>query len=226
MRFAGNRLLATAIAICAACGNADDEWTTVYPVDKSSLVSTGSSQFFPLRPGHRVALAKGTQKLVVTVLNETKTVDGVETRVVEERETDGERLIEISRNYFAMDPVTRNVYYFGEDVDTYQDGRVSGHEGSWLAGVDGAKFGLAMPGTPALRVRFSQELAPGVAMDRVEVIAVKEQFTSQDVARYQECIRTQETSPLEPKAREYKTYCPGIGLVKDGDLKLSEVTIP
>lgn len=63
-------------------------------------------------------------------------------------------------------------------------------------------------------------------MDRAEVISVNEQFTSQDVGRYQACLRTRETTPLEPNAREYKTYCPGIGLVKDGDLKLSEVAIP
>jgi hypothetical protein len=125
-----------------------------------------------------------------------------------------------------MDPVSRNVYYFGEDVDSYTDGQVTGHEGSWLAGVNGARFGLAMPGTPTPRARYAQELAPGIAMDRSEIIAVNEQFTSQDVGRYQECIRTMETTPLEPRAREYKTYCPGIGLVKDGDLKLSEVTIP
>jgi hypothetical protein len=172
-----------------------------------------------------VVLQKGIQKLVVTVLNETKLVDGVETRVVEERETEADRLIEISRNYFALDPASKNVYYFGEEVDTYSNGQVTGHEGSWLSGVNGARFGLWMPGSPRLRARYSQELAPGVAMDRVEVIAVSEQF-AQDVGRYQECIRTMETTPLEPKAREYKTYCPGIGLVKDGDLTLTEVTIP
>lgn len=226
-RVAGAVMVAILVA-GVACGQGarGGSWPSDYPVDKTTLVSTGSNQFFPLRPGHRVALGKGTQKLVVTVLNETRVVDGVETRVVEERETDADRLIEISRNYFAMDPTTKDVYYFGEEVDTYENGQVTGHEGSWLSGVNGAKFGLMMPGTPTLHARFSQELAPRIAMDRAEVIAVQEQFTSQDVGRYQQCIRTLETTPLEPKAREYKTYCPGFGLVKDGDLKLSEVTIP
>jgi hypothetical protein len=35
------------------------------------------------------------------VLDETKTVDGVETRIVEERETVNGKPIEVSRNYFA-----------------------------------------------------------------------------------------------------------------------------
>ena len=221
MKFSGSLLLLALIA----CRTSSSDWPTEYPVDKATLVPGGSNQWFPLRVGHRVVLQQGIQKLVVTVLNETRMVDGVETRVVEERETEGDRLIEISRNYFAVDPATRNVYYFGEEVDTYENGQVTGHAGSWLSGVNGATFGLWMPGSPRLRARYSQELAPGVAMDRVEVVAVKEQFAD-DVGRYQECIRTMETTPLEPKAREYKMYCPGIGLVKDGDLSLVEVTMP
>ena len=58
-----------------------------------------------------------------------------------------------------------------------------GHKGSWLAGVDGARFGLMMPGTIALHARFQQEVAPRVAMDRAEI---------------------EETTPLEPGAKEYE----------------------
>ena len=228
MRWVGICAIVVAMFLSAGCNNSGSQggWTSDFQVDKATLVNTGSNQFFPLRPGHQVILEKGTRKLVVTVLNETEMVDGVEARVVEERETASDTLLEISRNYFAMDPATRNVYYFGEDVDQYTNGQISGHEGGWRSGVNGARFGLLMPGTATLHARYAQELAPGVAMDRAEVIAVQEQFISQDVGRYQHCIRTEETSPLEPKAREYKTYCPGIGLVKDGDLKLSLVTIP
>jgi len=210
---------------CAKGGGADD-WTADLQVDKTTLVSTGSNPFFPLRAGHQVILEKGTRKLVVTVLNETAMIDGVETRVVEERETEADKLGEISRNYFALDPATRNVYYFGEDVDEYTNGQVTGHEGGWRSGVNGARFGMAMPGVPRLGARYAQELAPGIAMDRARVIATNEEFIARDVGRYQACIRTEETTPLEPKNREYKTYCPGIGLVKDGDLELTAVTIP
>jgi hypothetical protein len=33
-------------------------------------------------------------------------------------------------------------------------------------------------------------------------------------------VKTRETTPLEPLAREYKFYAPGIGLVRDGDMQL------
>ncbi len=58
-------------------------------------------------------------QLIMTVLNETKIVDGVETRVVEERETEGGNLVEVSRNFFAICSPTNNAIYFGEEVDMH-----------------------------------------------------------------------------------------------------------
>ena len=92
--------------------------------------------------------------LVITVLNQTKIVDGVETRIVVEHETAGGQLIEISTNYFAISKKTSDVFYFGEDVDMYKSGKVKNHEGAWISGVNGAPFGLQMPGTPLLGARY------------------------------------------------------------------------
>src|SRR6059036_1155002 len=89
-------------------------------------------------------------QLIITVLNETKKVDGVETRVVEERETKVGQLVEVARNYFAISKRTNDVFYFGEDVDMYKDGRLVSHDGTWLSGVNGGKFGLMMPGRALL----------------------------------------------------------------------------
>lgn len=58
-----------------------------------------------------------------TVLNETKMVDGVETRVIEDRETKNGQLIELPRDYYAIDSAKNDVYYFGEDVDVYKNGK-------------------------------------------------------------------------------------------------------
>ena len=60
------------------------------------------------------AKATGAATSVVGVLDETKVVDGVKTRIIEESETEGGKLSEISRNYFAIDKKTGDVYYFGE----------------------------------------------------------------------------------------------------------------
>src|SRR5882724_13445014 len=133
-------------------GESGAKWLDSFGVNEKNLSPTGRNRYFILEPGYQLVFEgkedDGTVQLTITVLNETKRVDGVETRVVEERETSNGKLAEVSRNYFAFDPAAHNLYYFGEDVDIYKDGKVVNHDGGWLAGVNGAKYGLAMSGAP------------------------------------------------------------------------------
>ena len=134
-----------------------ETWTTEFPIDKQDLASTGRNPYFILEPGHYLVLRVGDEELTITVLPETKMVDGVQTRVVEERETKAGKLSEISRNYFAISKRTNDVFYFGEDVDIYEGGKVVSHEGAWLSGVNGAKIRPLCPG-PAIS---ECEILPG-----------------------------------------------------------------
>jgi hypothetical protein len=129
-----------------------------FAVDRASLADTGRSSYFILEPGYRLTFQHGKDTLIVTVLEETRMVDGVRTRIVEERETEGGQLAEVSRNFFAIDRTAGDVYYFGEDVDEYKNGKVTGHAGAWLSGVNGARFGLMVPGTPKAGDRFYRRL--------------------------------------------------------------------
>src|SRR5439155_26147294 len=135
-------------------------------------------------------------------------------------ETMNGQLVEVSRNYFAASKTTQDVYYFGEDVDTYREGKLTGRGGSWHAGEKGAKFGLMMPGKPQVGQRFYQELAGKVAEDRAEIVSVTESLETA-AGKFPNCLKTEETTPLEPGAKEDKAYAPGIGLVQDGELLLS-----
>jgi hypothetical protein len=196
----------------------DDDWTRDFEFEKPELVSSGKNPYFVLEPGYVLVLEDGDERLTITVLDETRMVDGVETRVVEERETEGGVPVEVSRNYFAISKRTNSVYYFGESVDEYKGGKVVSHGGSWLSGQNGAKFGLMMPGLPLLGGKYYQEHAPGQAMDRAEVTGLGVKFKTP--AGEFSCLKTDETTPLEPGVKETKLYAPGIGLVKDGSLKL------
>ena len=194
-------------------------WQTEFAVDKSALASSGRNRFFILEPGHQAVYEGGGERLTITVLQKTEVVDGVTARVVEERETRDGVLAEVSRNFFAISRRDSSVYYFGEDVDIYANGKIVRHEGAWRSGVNGARFGLMMPGQPAKGARYHQEVAPKVAMDRAEIVSITD-AVKVPVGSYTGCLRTEETTPLEPLAKEYKRYCPGVGLVEDGDLKL------
>ena len=135
------------------------DFQSVFTVDKKTLGVKGANSYFNLTPGYTLAYRHGKDTDTLTVLNETKIIDGVETRVVEDRELKNGQLIELTRDYYAIDSGTNDVYYFGEDVDVYENGKVVGHEGAWLSGVKGAKFGMMMPGTPKAGQKFYQEVA-------------------------------------------------------------------
>jgi len=204
------------------------DWQKTFAVDKSSLKNTGTNPYFILRPGYRLTLSgKEDGKkvdLVITVLNETQMIDGVETRIVEERESHNGSLVEVSRNFYAIDPASNNVYYFGEAVDIYKDGKVVGHGGAWQSGTNGAHFGLMMLGQPQVEQKYYQEVAPGIAMDRAEVESLSKTLAT-PAGRFSNCLKTEETTPLEAGVKEYKMYVPGVGLILDGSLKLSKYGI-
>ena len=228
-----NRPLLVAIVVLAGCATpaapapvpepfTPARFAESFAVDPADWSSTGRNPYFILEPGYELVL-EGKEhgepvRLVITVLDETKVVDGVETRVVVEHESEDGEPAEISRNYFAISRRDNSVYYFGEEVDEYEDGKVASHGGAWLSGVNGARFGLMMPGTPVVGSRYYQEIAPGVAMDRAEVLSVTETFET-PAGTFTNCLKTSESSAVE-KGSETKVYAPGVGLLRDGALRL------
>jgi hypothetical protein len=202
-----------------------DKWTDTFDLENCGFVDVGQNRYFILQPGYRLVL-KGAEDdnpitLLITVLDETEVVDGVITRVVEERESVNGELIEVSRNFFAFCQTYGSVFYFGEDVDVYENGKVVDHGGSWRAGEKGFRAGLMMPGQIVIGSSYYQEIAPGTAMDRAKIVDTDSTLQT-PAGTFEHCLVTEETSALELGAREYKIYAPGIGLIKDGDLLLTE----
>lgn len=225
----------------AQCQN-DDEFTTEFYLDDCGGFShnTDTNPFFILKNGYTLRLVGEEDgddiEVVITVLNEIEPVDGVNTRVVEEREWVGDELVEISRNYFAICNRTNAVYYFGElsqeceggfeDGDFCPPERLS-EDGSWRAGEDGAMPGLIMPGTFLLGSKYFQEIAwDDDAVDRGENVEMG--LTVPDPeggADFEGCVMVVDTNPAEgvckTKDGDVKIYCPGIGLVQDEELELN-----
>ena len=200
-----------------------DGWQRTFAVTAADLATIGENPYFVLKPGYQLTLegkeSGKTVTLVVSVLDETKLVGGIETRVVEERESENGALVEISRNFMAIHKATRDIYYLGEEVDIYKNGKIVDHEGAWLHGSKGATLGLLVPASPVIGQRYYQEAAPGVAMDRARVVSVTERGTT-PAGTFERCLKTEETTPLEPGDKEYKLYAPGVGLIQDGPLVL------
>ncbi len=201
----------------------DDGWNDSFPVESYTMVSTGQNRYWSLKPGRYVVLGNiepgGAEFVVISVLDETETVDDIETRVIEEREYKDGRLVEISRNFFAMAKETKDVFYFGEDVDYYENGKITGHGGQWRAGMDDARAGLYMPGSPVIGMRYYMEFHPGVAMDRAEIFDT-DATVETPAGTFRRSLIVTESSPLEPGDESYKRYAPDVGMIFDDGLEL------
>jgi hypothetical protein len=216
-------LISIGLVACGSAmiaGQSSQEWRDRFDVNKADLLATGTNAYITMQPGRILKLAHGKDTLTVTILPDTQVIDGVTTGVLEERETKNGRLVEVSRNFMATHKSTGDVYYFGEDVDNYKNGKIVDHESAWRAGAKGAQFGLMIPATATVGQKFYQEIAPKVAMDRVEVVSINETVKT-PAGTFEHCVHLRETTPLERDV-SHKYYAPGVGIIKDDEFELAE----
>ena len=201
------------------------QFTADLGAERCSFTDVGRNAYFVLEPGHQLRLAgetrRGYVEVTATVLTETRLVDGVLTRVVEEVERVDGTVTGITRLFHAMCVETNDAYVFGVETTLPTDGDDGGtaQPASWMAGRDGARPGIAMPGRFMLGARYQLEQAPGVALDRAENV---EMHISVDTpaGRFEDCVATIETSPLEPSEEALVIHAEGIGRVVDEELRL------
>ena len=215
----------------AGCGGGDECTvdTSYDPViDPAAFVATVDNPFMPLVPGTSYTYAGGGETVEVTVTSERKTILGVECVVVHDVVTlDGE-IIEDTFDWYAQD-AEGNVWYFGEDTKAFENGQLVDTDGSWEAGVDGAKPGIVMKAQPAVSGPYQQEYYACEAEDRAEIIAV-DASVEVPYGSFTACVQTHDYTPLEPEVNEHKFYCSGVGFVLEVDvptgqrLELVEVT--
>src|SRR2546425_5868221 len=155
-------------------------------------------------------------RLESAVLGKTRKVAGVEVLVLEEKVFANDELIERALDFFAQHE-DGTVYYFWELVDNYENGKIVDHDGSWLAGKNGAEPGIVTPADPFVGQTFNQENAPGVAEDQSRVLALDENVKT-PAGKFKGCAKFEDTNPLDsPPTTEFKWFCPGVGLVRDVD---------
>jgi hypothetical protein len=178
---------------------------------------TSTNPYFPMDVGSEWVLEGGDERVVITVLDETETVAGVTTRVIEEREFEDGDLKEVSRNYFAQ-ASDGTVCYFGEDVDNYKDGEIVSHDSEWRADAPGSQPGIIMPANPQPGLVFRMEVSPGAAEDAGKVLEVGSS-TEVPAGTFAETLRLEEHDVLDDE-REEKVFAKGVGILVDEDLEL------
>jgi hypothetical protein len=155
--------------------------------------------------------------IVLTVTNATRIVDGVSTVVVNDTVKVNGQTAETTLDYYAQDRYG-NVWYFGEDVLLIENGQVVGHNGSWLAGVNGAQPGYIMEANPKVGDSYCNENAPGVAQDQAQVLSLSSSVCTPYVCTDRQGLMINDTSPIIPGSVERVWYVAGVGKVVTKDV--------
>jgi hypothetical protein len=178
--------------------------------------------WFPLKPGstyvYRGRKDGDATREQVAVFTATKTILGVRATVVGDKlyARRGGRwsIAERTRDWYAQDR-PGNVWYLGEaTAEIGPGGAVVSREGSWQAGVDGARAGIFMPSHPHRGQSGIQEMYAGEAEDRFRVLSLSASVRT-PAASSDRALLTREWTPLEPGVVDHKLYVRGIGTVRE-----------
>jgi hypothetical protein len=195
--------------------------TSPAAVDPTDFTSPVSNPYFPLEVG-RVAILRGSEDGTrlherVTVTTRTKTIQGVTATVVSDVQFVDGVLEERTRDWYATDD-SGNVWYLGEATAEYdRHGHIVSTEGSWQAGVDGARAGIVMPSDPRPTIAYRQEFLRGEAEDQAWIVARRARATVA-YGTLDHLVRSFEWSRLEPGVMDAKLYALDLGIVKEATI--------
>jgi hypothetical protein len=241
------RLAAVAAAltlVVAACGTEASSDTAVEAVAPSTTAkpakdvteadfdrrnfptaATVDNQWYPLVPGTRYILQGSANRgegvlphrVVFTVTDLTKVVDGVATVVLWDRDINEGELEEAELAFQAQDN-DGNVWLLGEYPEEYENGQFKTAESTWFAGLEGARPGVLMrasprPGTSS----YLQGLAPKIEFQDRAKVAKTGLSTCTPLKCYDDVLLIDEWNPLEPAdGHQLKYYAAGAGNVRVG----------
>jgi hypothetical protein len=181
-----------------------------------------NNKWFPLIPGTEFTLDGRSDRgdgllphrVLFTVTDVTKVVDGVRTVLVWDRDIHGHdgQLVEEEIAFFAQDN-RGNVWSFGEYPEEYENGQFIGAPATWLSGIADAEAGIHMParsrvGDPPYVMGF----APGVDFFNAARTFTTGLELCAPLNCYENVLVTDEFDPLDPKGGHVlKFYAPGVG---------------
>ena len=191
-------------------------------IDPTNFTTTIDNPYFPLVPGTTFVYLTPNEAIrdVFAVTHDTRVINGVTCVQVHDSVYTNGVLTEDTRDFFAQD-LEGNVWYFGENTAEFENGLFATIAGSFLSGVNNDKPGIIMKAHPAPGDFYRQEFSLANAEDYAETL----NLTSRVVVpygRFNNCLKSEETTPLEPDALEDKYYASGVGNVLTVDLVSGE----
>ena len=178
--------------------------------------------FFPLKPGMQYIYEGFTnddngnrvsRRLIVTVTDLTKVIDGVRAMVTWDRDYNNDSLVEAELAFYAQDD-DGTVWRMGEHPEEYEDGKFVTAP-TWIHGIEESIAGIEMLANPSSDApSYSQGWAPSVDFtDRGQVYQIGQSICV-PAGCYENVLVIDETSKSEPDAHQLKYYAPEIGNIK------------
>jgi hypothetical protein len=189
-------------------------------IDPANFVTTIDNPYFPLQPGttfiYGGQMPGGFERDEFAVTHNTRVIDGVTCVEVHDSVFTNNVLTEDTLDWFAQDR-DGNVWYFGENTHELEDGLITTISGTFMGGVNGDKPGIIMKAHPAVGDFYRQEFSLSNAEDFAQTLSLNEVVTLR-TRTFNHCLKSEESTPLEPDVREDKFYAPGVGTVLEVDL--------
>ena len=203
------------VLLAAACGSSDGsslpQGGEPANLDPDRFVARIDHPYWPMRPGSRWVYREGPERVVVTVTNRRKLVEGIEATVVHDVVSEDGEVVEDTWDWYGQDD-DGNLWYLGEQTKELEHGRVVTTKGSWQAGVDGAEAGIVLPAKPEVGQAYRQEYLEGEAEDEARILSVDEQ-AEVPFGSFAHVLMTKDYTRLEPDLVEHKFYARGVGPV-------------
>ncbi len=221
-------LLASLASACASKANPMADQKAVTPsntavkdfedFDRSKFTQPTiiDHKWYPFNPGTQFVYEGTTRedfeeihhRVVVTVTDLTKVIDGVRCRVNFIYDFSAGQVVEAELAFFAQDD-DGNVWRMGEHPEVYENG-VFVEAPTWISGIKDAWAGIAMLADPRLGTpSYSQGWGPGVGFtDRGQVAESGLQVCT-PLRCFGDVIAIRENSREEPNAFQFKYYAPG-----------------
>ena len=211
------------IAIVVAAAGCGGGSSTALPqvaepskLDPADFTTAIDNPYWPMAPGDRLIYREtgdegAERRVVVTVTSDTKTIMGIEARVVHDIVSENGSVVEDTFDWYAQD-ADGNLWYLGEDTKEYENGKLKTTEGSWEAGVDGAEPGIILPAHPEPGLSYREEYYKGHAEDGASVLTL-DAHAKVPYGTYDDLLQTRNYSGIEPDVVEEKFYAQGVGPV-------------
>lgn len=201
-----------------ACGSVPKFHSAHFPA-----VPVIDNKWMPLVPGTQFSLDgividaghNHKHRILSTVSEMTKVVDGVRTIVIWERDFQDGKLQE-SELFFTAQDTSGAEWLLGEFPALYEKGRFAGAPDTWIGGTAGSKPGISIQAKPALGTPgYRQGWAPSVGFfDCAKVHAVNQRNTV-PAGSFSDVLVTDEWGPLDPASgHQRKYYAPGVGSIR------------